>query len=66
MIKVTSNKESEESMNVSICNLNGKVVYKATTHQNIFDIDLTGETPGIYFVKVDIGGASKVIKVVKN
>ena len=63
---ITLTNLTPSSSNISISNMHGIVVYKVTTRQNSVDVDLTGVTSGIYFVKVDVSGIATVYKVIKN
>ena len=66
LVYIESTKESEEIMHISVTGLSGKQVYKTSTYQNNYSIDLTSETPGIYIVNIQAGNVSKAYKIIKK
>ena len=63
---VKSAKDGDDTMNISVSNLQGVVFYKVNTLQNSIDIDLTDVASGIYLVKIEIKGIVTICKVIKN
>ncbi len=57
-----------KNTNVEISDINGKIVY--SNYFNLIDktieIDVTGFTGGMYFIKLDSGEKSEIKKVVIN
>lgn len=50
----------------TVSDVSGRVVYTASSELNVLNIDLTGYSNGVYFVKVKSNGVTEIIRVVKQ
>lgn len=57
---------TEEITNVTVINLIGQTIFERKTNQNLVQLDLSSLPGAAYFVKVESGGKTKVIKVLKQ
>ena len=48
---IISNNSSQQ-IEISITNINGKIIFNETTNSNKYSIDLQGNNPGIYFISI--------------
>ncbi|HUH50884.1 MAG TPA: T9SS type A sorting domain-containing protein, partial [Flavobacterium sp.] len=57
---------SKDIQNIAVINMLGQTVFTKTVHATDTQIDMTSLPTGSYFVKVNVDGAVKTIKVVKQ
>ncbi|HUH50885.1 MAG TPA: GEVED domain-containing protein [Flavobacterium sp.] len=57
---------SKDIQNIAVINMLGQTVFTKTVHATDTQIDMTALPTGSYFVKVNVDGAVKTIKVVKQ
>ena len=67
IVYVSMNETSNIQLEISIYNLEGKMIDKRQTSSNIPDINITGEKPGLYIIKIsdpynERYGTFKIIK----
>lgn len=55
-----------QAKSATVSDVSGRVVYTANSELNVLNIDLTGFSNGVYFVKVKSNGVSEIIQVVKQ
>ncbi|MBC7776515.1 MAG: T9SS type A sorting domain-containing protein [Phycisphaerae bacterium] len=58
--------EGKEISNITLLDLRGNVLARTTTASRIALFSLANQPPGTYFLRVEQGGATKVLPVVKN
>ena len=66
VIEVICSQDFKEPVEITVSDLNGKIIYNCVTHQKSTEFDLTSNVSGLYIVKVKVGGTASVFKVIKN
>jgi hypothetical protein len=52
--------------NVTVTDINGKIVYSTNSASDKMNVNLSGYSQGFYFVKIDSDGKTEIIKVLKQ
>ena len=64
--KFTLNFENQETYQIAIANMAGKVFFRTTVSDMIHEIDISAQPAGIFLVMVENGKRRTTIKVVKH
>lgn len=61
-----SDAEKAKSANLTIFNLQGKIVTKAIVISNITNLDISSEPSGVYILQINIDGTLSSWRIIKN
>ena len=64
-LEIFFNEDNHCIKNIDIYSMTGKLVYKSESLDNSFYIDLSNQTNGIYFVKINTNNYYQTYKIIK-